>query len=162
MEWLIRRFDGLSRSELYEILRLRCEVFVVEQNCPYQDVDGRDESAYHLFARDGEGNLCACLRILDRGQTFPERSIGRVAVRRDCRGAGLAREMLRRALRFVRRSGGGNVRIEAQAYLLEFYREAGFAPCSGVYLEDGIPHVEMICDCGRGPGDGADPQDPNS
>lgn len=149
MEWLIRRFDELSRSELYEILRLRCEVFVVEQNCPYQDVDGRDESAYHLFARDGEGNLCACLRILDRGQTFPERSIGRVAVRRDRRGAGLAREMLRRAVRFVQQSGGEDIRIGAQAYLLDFYREAGFVPCSDVYLEDGIPHVEMIWSCGR-------------
>lgn len=143
MEWTVRRFEELSAAELYELLRLRCEVFVVEQQCPYQDVDGKDAAAYHLFARDGDGKICACLRILDPGQTFPERSIGRVLVRRDCRGAGLAREMMEQAVRFVKASGGGCIRIEAQAYLEAFYRSLGFSPCSGVYPEDGIPHLQM-------------------
>ncbi|WP_233452864.1 GNAT family N-acetyltransferase [Caproicibacter fermentans] len=144
MEWTIKRFEELTLQELYDILRLRCEVFVVEQSCPYPDVDGRDSQSFQLFGCDAQGKICACLRILDRGQTFPEHSIGRVLVRRDCRGSGLAREMLNRAVRFVKETGGGNIRIEAQAHLREFYRQAGFTPCSPVYLEDGIEHIEML------------------
>lgn len=144
MNWVIKRFHELTADELYEILRLRCEVFVVEQTCPYPDVDGKDECAFHLFARDSAGKICACLRILDRGQVFPERSIGRLLVRKDCRGHGLAQEMLGRAIRFIQSSARENIRIEAQAYLRDFYCHAGFVSCSPIYLEDGIEHVEML------------------
>lgn len=144
MEWNIKRFDQLSLQELYEILRLRCEVFVAEQNCPYEDIDGKDMSAYHVFALDPEGHVCACLRVLDSGQTFPERSIGRVLVGRAYRGSGLAREMLDTAISFIQKSGKEKIRIEAQSYLKDFYRHAGFIPSSRPYLEDGIEHIEMI------------------
>ncbi|XOQ45259.1 MAG: N-acetyltransferase domain-containing protein [Clostridium sp.] len=144
MDWSIKRFHELTTDELYEILRLRCEVFVVEQKCPYSDVDGKDKFAFHLFTRDSAGKICACLRILDRGQVFKERSIGRLLVRKDCRGRGLAREMLNRAIQFIQSSARENIRIEAQAYLQDFYSHAGFIPCSPIYLEDGIEHVEML------------------
>lgn len=145
MKWYLKRFEELSSCELYEILRLRCEVFVVEQSCAYPDIDGRDPSSFHLFAENQKGDICAYLRVLDRGQTFAERSIGRVLVRKEFRGHGLARELLRRAIRLIESDSGGEpVRIEAQAYLQEFYREAGFVPCSGIFLEDGIPHLEML------------------
>lgn len=145
MEWFLKRFDDLSASELYDILCLRNAVFIVEQNCPYQDIDGRDCHSYHLFRKDGEGRVCAYLRILDKGQTFDEISIGRVVVRKDKRGTGLAGQMLRKAVAFVRESlQESRIKIEAQAYLKEFYRSLGFQPCSEVYLEDGIPHLEMI------------------
>lgn len=145
MEWIIKRFDDLSPAELYEILSLRDQVFIVEQDCPYQDVDGKDPHSYHLFGKDSDGTICAYLRVLEKGQTFAEISIGRVLVRKDRRGAGLARQMLKKAVAFVHdRLRERAIRIEAQAYLKKFYMEIGFRPCSEVYLEDGIPHIEMV------------------
>lgn len=144
MEWYIKRFDELTPSELYEILRLRNEVFIVEQNCPYQDIDGKDTHSYHLFGEE-QGGICAYLRILDQGQIFDETSIGRVIIRKEKRGTGLAKQMMRRAIDFVEQElHEHQIRIEAQAHLQNFYGEFGFVPCSEVFLEDGIPHIEMF------------------
>lgn len=145
MEWVIKGFDELTVPELYEILSLRNEVFVVEQKCPYQDIDGRDQFSRHLFALDGQGAVCAYARILEKGQTFDTVSIGRVIVRRDMRGTGLAKEMMQTAIHFVLKTMNEQViKIAAQAHLQNFYGSVGFVPFSDVYLEDGIPHIDMI------------------
>lgn len=145
MKWNLKRFDELSSLELYEILRLRNEVFIVEQKCPYQDIDEKDKNSYHLFLKDEQGAICAYLRILDKGQTFDEISIGRVIVRKNKRGAGLAKLMMQKAIGFIENIlEEHKIRIEAQAHLQDFYSGVGFTPCSDVYLEDNIPHIEMV------------------
>lgn len=145
MEWFFKRFEELSAAELYEILRLRNEVFIVEQKCPYQDVDGNDRFARHLFAVDEQNTVCAYLRILEKNRTFDAASIGRVIVRMDQRGAGLAGQMVRRAIGLAESElGEHEIKIAAQAHLQNFYGGFGFIPCSGVYPEDGIPHMNMV------------------
>jgi ElaA protein len=145
MKWYLKRFDDLLPQEVYDILQLRNEVFIVEQTCPYLDIDGKDMHSYHLFAKDEKNVICAYLRILDKGQTFDDLSIGRVIVRKEERGNGLAKQMLIKAIQFIETTLGiHQIRISAQAYLKDFYSEIGFTACSEVYLEDNIPHIEMI------------------
>ena len=145
MSWYLKRFGDLSLPELYGILLLRNQVFVVEQKCPYQDIDGYDANSWHLFVEDENENICACLRILDKGQTFEGISIGRLAVRRDKREHGLARKMVQKATDFVIGTLHENdIHIEAQVYIKNFYEKMGFKPCSEAFLEDGIPHIEMF------------------
>lgn len=141
----IKRFDQLTQIELYEILKLRNDIFIVEQNCPYHDIDGYDPQAYHLFGKDAEGHVCGCLRILNPGQTFEEAAIGRLVVRTDQRHTGIARRMVNRAIAFMQQElSETRIKIEAQEYLLRFYTSVGFQPCSEMFLEDGIPHVVML------------------
>lgn len=143
MKLVIKRFDELSVKELYEILRLRSEVFVVEQECVYQDCDGNDRDAYHVYAEQN-GVTQGCLRILQRGQTFDTAAIGRVAVRAEYRGKGLARRMMEEALCLLCDVLGENiVKLSAQVYVEDFYKSVGFRPVSEPYLEEGIPHVDM-------------------
>lgn len=144
MSWHIKKFNELSVEELYKILALRSEVFVVEQACPYLDCDGKDMKSYHLFCeRDGE--VVANVRIIEKGISYEEVSLGRVIVRKDNRGTGIAREMLQKAIEFVHAHLGERaIKIQAQAYLLDFYKSLGFKPVSGEYLENNIPHVEML------------------
>ena len=141
MELLCRSFDELSREELYELLRLRCAVFVVEQNCPYQDLDGLDGAALHVFLRDADG-IQACLRILPPGLAGPEVRIGRVlAVKRRC---GLASRLLAEGIRLCReRFGPVPILVEAQTYARGLYEKQGFRQTSEEFLEDGIPHIQM-------------------
>lgn len=144
MEWQMKSFEQLTIAELYEILKIRCEVFVVEQNCAYQDCDGRDDKAFHLFGRQ-DGKVIAYLRIFDKGIVFEQSAIGRVLVDKAHRGNGLAGELMRTAIRFVEQKlGHKEIKIEAQAYLTEFYGGLGFVATSEVYLEDNIPHIEML------------------
>lgn len=142
----IKRFSELSIFELYDILQLRNEVFVVEQNCIYQDCDSCDEYAWHMFAYDEHTKALICtMRILDRGQTFPTTAFGRVAVRKAYRGRGIAGQMLRKALDFTENQlKACKVTIAAQTYLKDFYESLGFTICSEVYVEDGIPHMDMV------------------
>jgi ElaA protein len=145
MEWILKRFSELSSLEMYEILHLRNEVFIVEQKCPYQDIDDKDKYGFHLFAKDEKKTICAYLRILDQGQTFDEISIGRVIIRKDMRGTGLGQKMLLKAIEFIENTlKEHKIRIAAQAHLQNFYKAVGFIPCSEVFLEDNIPHIEMI------------------
>ena len=144
MEWKIKRFNELTIDELYDILTLRSKIFVVEQECAYQDVDGADRSSYQLFGYEPDGRLAGNLRILDPGQTFDEPAIGRVAVEASLRGKGYARQMMERALSFMTEElGAKQIKIEAQVYLVEFYKSLGFRAVSESFLEDGIPHVNM-------------------
>lgn len=144
MEYKIKAFEELNTKELYSILRLRSEIFVVEQNCVYQDLDNKDLSGYHLMAIDNN-EIVAYLRILPKGVSYKEMSIGRFVVRKDYRRNNLGLELLNKALKFI----GENlkekeVRISAQVYVKELYKKAGFIEVSEEYLEDDIPHVEML------------------
>ena len=144
MNWKIKRFEELTTTELYEILRVRSEVFVVEQTCIYQDLDLKDKKAYHLFCEDND-EIVAYLRILDKNVSYSEISIGRVLVTEMNRGKGLAREMMQKAISFVEEElSEMQIRISAQLYLKQFYESLGFLITSEVYLEDDIEHIEMV------------------
>lgn len=141
----IKHFAELNTEEIYEIIKLRNEVFVVEQKCIYQDCDDRDKSSYHLFGIE-DGKIIAYLRILQKGISYNEISIGRVLVDIDYRGRGLAREIMLKAIYFIKNNlNEKEIRISAQEYLTDFYKSLGFVINSNGYLEDGIPHIEMIC-----------------
>lgn len=144
MSFELKRFKELSIDELYEILKLRNDVFIVEQKCAYDDCDGKDRSAYHLSFKDND-KIAAYLRILDKGISYNEISIGRVLVGKNYRGKGIAREMMLGAIKFIKENlDESEIRISAQAYLIDFYRSLGFKQVSDIYLEDDIPHVEML------------------
>ena len=141
MKQYIRRFDELSTAELYEILKLRNAVFIVEQNCAYQDIDGLDETAYHMWLED-ENGIAAYVRLLPPGVRFDDSVIGRViAVRRR---SGVGSQRVRTAQSAVREVfGTDSVTIEAQVYAREFYEKLGFVQQSDEFDEDGIPHILM-------------------
>jgi ElaA protein len=144
MNWVIKNFNELGSDELYEILKLRSEVFVVEQECIYEDCDGKDKKSYHLFAEQN-GEILVYLRILEKGVSYNEISIGRVLSNKKYRGRGFAKQMMLRAIEFIERYlNEKEIRISAQVYLLDFYSSFGFDKVSDVYLEDDIPHIEML------------------
>ena len=144
MNWKLKKFDELTSSELYKILKERTLVFVVEQNCPYLEVDGKDPFSYHLFKEDN-GEIVAYLRVLPAGVSYQEMSIGRVFVKKEYRGQGIAGELLQKGLDFIQHElKETKVKIQAQDYLRNFYSSFGFQPISEIYLEDNIPHVDMI------------------
>ena len=140
LTWHDCAFGELTAATLYAILGLRSRVFVVEQACAYDDVDGLDPAARHLWAEDG-GCVVAYLRLLPAGMKYPELAIGRVVIDRAYRAHGLGRELMRRGLALA---GAVPVRLAAQAHLEGFYAGLGFRRTSDVYDEDGIPHVEML------------------
>ena len=145
MEWSIKKFSDLTLDEMYDSLYLRTEVFVVEQKCYYQEVDNSDKVSYHIFAKDSEGTIVAYARILPAGISFDEVSIGRVVVDKNYRGQGLSRELVKRTLDFIKNEFNEKViQISAQEYLINFYKSFGFEINSDVYLEDNIPHIDMI------------------
>jgi len=145
MHWQIKPFEALSTQELYLILQLRVEVFVVEQNCPYQDVDGKDERSIHLWASDAAGQVLAYCRLLPAGISYAEPSIGRVANALSARGKGLGREMMQRAIQYITETWAEPaIRISAQCYLENFYTSLGFVTTGVPYLEDDIPHINML------------------
>ncbi len=145
MEWSCKPFAELTNDELYDLLQLRGQVFVVEQKAAYLDCDGRDKAAYHLMLKDAGQQLIACARLLPPGQLYPEAAIGRVVVRPDQRGHGLAHELMRQAIpRCFSLFGGESIHISAQKHLQGFYSQHGFRPVTETYLEDGIPHVGML------------------
>jgi ElaA protein len=144
MIWKIKTFDLLTGDEVYKLLRLRSEVFVVEQNCVYLDPDGKDRHSYHLFLED-EGEIVACARLLKKGIAYEQASIGRVIVKKDYRGKGVSRDMLLKAINFIEEDmKETEIKIQAQAYLFDFYGSFGFKAISEEYLEDGIPHIDML------------------
>lgn len=144
MNWTWQRFAELGVDNLHDALQLRCRVFILEQG-PYLDVDGIDRDAWHLLGRDDAGSLAAYLRVVDPGVKFAEPSIGRVVTAPETRGTGLGRTLMREGLAGCAvRWPGRPVRISAQARLQRFYAELGFSSASDEYLEDGIPHLEML------------------
>lgn len=142
--WVCKSFEQLTNTELYCILRLRSEVFVVEQNCVYLDADGIDLQSLHLCGWQGS-YLAAYCRLLSPGLAFTEASIGRVITAPGHRGTGLGKLLMQEAIQQAQKSfGTQKIRISAQYHLLEFYRQLGFQPVGEVYLEDDIPHIAML------------------
>ena len=139
----LRAFDELAPRELHDALALRQRVFVVEQACVYQDVDGKDPNALHLLGRDEHGALVAYARILAPGVRFDVAAIGRVVIAPERRGEGLARTLMLEAIRVARDHHGPRVALSAQAHLEAFYASLGFVRVGDEYDEDGIPHVDM-------------------
>jgi len=145
--WHIKRFNELSTKELYNLLRLRTDIFIVEQNCPYPELDGKDahEEAIHLWCYAPDRIMAACLRILPPGVSYDGVSFGRVAVHKAFRGRGLAHRMVDKAIEIAGRTWPGvKIEIGAQEYLTAFYKSLGFRSISDPYLEDNIPHIDMV------------------
>jgi ElaA protein len=143
LAWRWRHFNVFSGPEWHRLLRLRTAIFVVEQNCAYQEVDEKDPDCWHLEVTHS-GELVGTLRVVPPGVSYQECSIGRVALREDYRGLGLGYDLMDNALGFCSARWPGDVRLSAQAYLQAFYESIGFAVIRGPYLEDGIPHIEML------------------
>ena len=142
--WRIKNFDNLSLKELYEILKIRQEVFVVEQTCYYLDADGSDEKAIHIWG-EIEGKIVAYCRIFQPNIKYKEASIGRVLTNPNFRGQNLGKVLMKIALQTIQiRFKTKAVKISAQDYLLKFYSDLGFVDTFKKYLEDDIPHTEMI------------------
>ena len=144
MEVSVKTFNELTTEELYQILRLRSEVFVVEQDCVYQDVDNKDQKALHIMGiKDGE--VVAYTRVFEPGDYFDNVSIGRVVVSQSQRKYGLGKQIMQASLAAInQRFPDKPTEISAQSYLLKFYTELGFNAFGEEYLEDGIPHRRML------------------
>jgi ElaA protein len=146
-QWEVKTFQQLTVDQLFEVLQLRVDVFVVEQQCAYPELDHFDRHAEtrHLSGRDECGQLMAYARILPPGLKFSEVSIGRFVVKGKARGKGVGHELFHTVLAVIQKCWPGNaIRISAQEYLQKFYAQHGFTRVSDVYLEDGIPHFEML------------------
>ena len=143
MTWTIKKFDELTLDELYRILQLRNEVFIVEQNCVYNDIVGKDQPAWHLMAIDGD-DLVAYTRILPPGISYDDPAIGRVLTTPSKRRSGLGRELMKRSIEVCEKLFGKiSITLSAQVYLQSFYESLGFIVAGEEYLEDGIPHIKM-------------------
>jgi ElaA protein len=141
--WQWCRLQELSASQLYALFAARESVFVVEQHCAYQELDGRDFEASHLIAWSGT-EIAACLRVLVPGAKLSQPTIGRVMTAKAFRSRGLGRELMERALKHIDEVYPVSVRISAQTHLEKFYRSFSFEPVSEPYMEDGIPHIDMV------------------
>ncbi|MCK9170113.1 MAG: GNAT family N-acetyltransferase [Treponema sp.] len=141
MELVVKKFNELTLDELYEILKIRVSVFVVEQKCAYQEIDDKDQNAVHIYLKD-ENGIEAYLRIFDKGVSFEEVSLGRVvAVKRRC---GYAGRILEEGIKTAKKEfNAKSIRIEAQTYARKLYEKHGFEQISEEFLEDGIPHIQM-------------------
>ncbi|MGL5937635.1 MAG: GNAT family N-acetyltransferase [Phocaeicola sp.] len=143
-EYLIKTVGQLSSTELYHILQLRSEVFIIEQQCIYQDLDGKDLHCYHLMCYI-DHKLAAYTRLLPAGLSYPEISIGRVAVRSEYRKLNLGRRLMEKSIRACEELfAKSTIRIGAQYHLTRFYHSLGFIESGQPYDEDGIVHVEMV------------------
>jgi ElaA protein len=143
--WYIKHFKELSAKEFHQLIQLREAVFVVEQDCPYLDVDGKDLDAFHIWAENQKGEILCTSRILKQGVSYPEVSIGRVCTSVSGRGKNLGKDMMNKCSNFIETTlKTKEIRISAQTYLLKFYNELGYESTGKEYLEDDIPHVEMI------------------
>lgn len=142
MELKIKKYNELTTDELYEILRLRSAIFVVEQNCAYQDIDHADQRAIHLWLEDNEG-IVAYGRVVEKGIFLPEVAIGRI-VSRD-RRKGLATQIVKKGIEIAQQEyQADRIMLEAQVYARSLYEKCGFQQCSEEFLEDGIPHIRML------------------
>jgi ElaA protein len=144
MEIEVKNFEELSTNELYAILQLRSEVFVVEQDCVYQDIDGKDERALHIMGWE-DGNLVAYARCFQAGDYFDEASIGRVLVRENYRKMGYGHAITKASIEAIKTNfKADKIKISAQVYLVIFYESHGFKTFGDRYMEDGIPHIAML------------------
>lgn len=144
MNWLLKKFEELTPHQLYAILQLRNEVFVVEQNCVFQDADDKDQGSYHLMGFIND-KLIAYTRLVPPGLSYEQASIGRVVTSPSVRRSGTGRELMQQSIDAIYKLFGVQpIKIGAQLYLKEFYESLGFKQVSEVFLEDGIEHIYMI------------------
>jgi ElaA protein len=143
LEFYFKTFDQVNTIELYNLLRLRSEVFVVEQDCVYQDIDNKDQSAIHLLGKLDD-TVVAYARLFSPGDYFKEASIGRVVVNSKYRKLNYGKAMMRAAIKYIQKKNQLPIKISAQCYLDGFYSDLGFVKIGVEYLEDGIPHQAMI------------------
>tara|TARA_B100000900_G_scaffold293411_1_gene252186 strand:- start:934 stop:1380 length:447 start_codon:yes stop_codon:yes gene_type:complete len=144
MNTVIKYFHELTTQELYDILQLRSEVFVVEQNCIYQDIDGKDQKAVHVFIKENK-DVLAYSRIFDEREYFENPSIGRVVVKNENRGIELGKKVMTEGAKYIKENfTNKNIEISAQKYLKQFYTNLGYKFTGNEYMEDGIPHIRMI------------------
>lgn len=140
----VKNFESIAVSELYQLLRLRAKVFVVEQDCVYQDLDNKDQKALHIMIKNHD-DIVAYSRIFRAGNYFEQASIGRVVVAEEYRKSGLGQLLMKRSIEEIEQNyGPGSIKVSAQCYLKKFYGNLGFQPIGDEYLEDGIPHISMI------------------
>ncbi|HEU4470380.1 MAG TPA: GNAT family N-acetyltransferase [Flavisolibacter sp.] len=143
IQWILKKFEELDPFQLYAILQLRNEVFVVEQNCVFQDADDKDQASYHLLAYAGN-KLVAYTRLIPAGIAYDVPSIGRVVTSPVARGTGTGRELMLRSIELSYQLFGATpIKIGAQLYLKRFYNSLGFEQTGDMYLEDGIEHIHM-------------------
>ena len=144
-KWIVEDFDNLNVSQWHKVLMLRADVFVVEQNCVYQDPDLKDPKAKHVLCFDKDSNVIATARILDEGISYDTPSIGRVVVKENFRGTGISDQLMKKSintiLTFCKKK---TIKISAQKHLTSFYERYGFKTSGSSYLEDDIPHILMI------------------
>lgn len=140
----VKTFNELDLHELYQVLQLRSEVFVVEQDCVYQDIDGKDEKALHVLGYEGD-LLVAYTRLFPPGVYFSEAAIGRVVVKEESRKNSYGHDILKASIKAIEeRYQTGKIKLSAQTYLTKFYESHGFVQMGDGYLEDGIPHIAMV------------------
>jgi len=154
MQWILKKYDELTLDEFHNILQLRINVFVVEQNCPYPELDGKDKMAYHFFAllTDGKSSVdknsnqvIAYTRIFKPGEYYEQAAIGRVVVHPDFRKDGMGYKLIVKSIAQIKKiHKTTEIKIGAQTYLKKFYKSLGFRKIGDGYIEDGIPHIYMI------------------
>lgn len=145
ISWRWKQFDEISSPQLYEVLAVRQQVFVVEQQCPYQDADGLDKDAWHLLGYGAQGVLIAYARLTFPGKQFEEPSFGRVLTSQHVRKLGIGRQIVQHCIQKCHIEYPSlDIRISAQTHLREFYVSFGFQPVGAPYDEDGIEHIEMV------------------
>ena len=145
MNWELKAFNDLTNMELHDIFKLRTDIFVVEQNCPYPEIDGKDPHSLHLMGKIND-EIVAYTRILPPSISFSEPSIGRVIVAKNQRGTGVGHELLKQSIAISLEKYQKSIKIGAQAHLENYYGQHGFKKVSDVYLEDDIPHIDMLLD----------------
>ena len=142
---IIKSFKELNKAELYQIIQLRIAVFIIEQDCPYPDLDDMDHDAQHLWIEDA-GEIVCYLRVNPAGSRFLEPSLGRIVTKKSHRNRGYAEKLIKKAIDLVCEKESRAIRISAQCYLEKYYEKFGFIKASEEYLEDNIPHIEMLKD----------------
>lgn len=144
LDWQIKHYRDLTLNEFHDIVALRINVFVVEQDCPYQDLDGKDKKSYHLVCRNGKGAIVATARILPPGLSYDECAIGRVVIDASARGNGIGHQLMKECINFSNLEfDNAPIIVSAQKHLEQYYSAHDFIPTGKEYLEDGIPHIEM-------------------
>ncbi len=145
LNWEIKSFKELTLNEFHDIIALRIQGLIVELNCPFQDLDGKDKKCYHIICRTGKGDIIATGRIIPPGIAKDVVAIGRVVIKKEYRGRGIGRDLMQKCLEFsIFEFGNGDIAISVQKDLEGYYENHGFKSTGKEYLEEGIPHVEML------------------
>jgi len=145
MQWILKKFHDLTVDEFHDILQLRINIFVVEQNCPYPELDDRDKIAFHFFGINKENKIIAYTRIFKPGDYYEEAAFGRVVVHQDYRNQKIGFQLVEQTIIEIHKLFGNiNIKIGAQTYLNNFYQSFGFHQIGDDYIEDGIPHIHML------------------